>query len=93
MNQKLMVVVRYDLYPHMLCFDVAKIEDKGVVYVKDVGYYEPKNVLAIVTKAEGEKIKARLSAIKGEVDLIYSRACEERKSALLMDFPAIRRIK
>ena len=25
MNQKLMVVVRYDLYPHMLVFDVARI--------------------------------------------------------------------
>jgi hypothetical protein len=91
--QKLMVVVRYDLYPHMLVFDVASIEPAGRVRVKDVGTYDKDAVLAIVPKEEGEKIKSRLSAIKGEVDLIHTRACEERKAALYKDFPAIRRTK
>jgi len=93
MNQKLMVVVKYDLFPHMLVFDVAQLEPKGVVYVKDCGHYPPESVLAIVPHAEGMAIKARLQAMEGDVRRLYEKACDERKEALFKDFPAIRRIK
>jgi hypothetical protein len=94
MNQKLMVVVvKYDLHPHMLVFDVARIGPTGKVYVKDVGTYHSSSVVAVVPKKEGELIAARLKVIEAEIKANYSKACAAAKESLFKEFPALRRAK
>jgi hypothetical protein len=87
--QKLMGFFKYGSFPFVVSFEIQKFDEKGRAYIKDVGWFNPHQMLTVRPLKAGNELKIALDGLRSE----HSKRTQEVTDTLTREVENILGVK